>query len=220
MLTGDEQQRDVAAQAVKTVTTSANLESAERISLRLMSQLVLALQKSNPDAVVLEILDITATLLRRFGKKLVSHHTALQEVLMPFLEHTRPAIRKRAIEALSTLVGVAADEPFNALCSTIIESMSVASRTMTGEDASSQNQSTMTKVQLVSAVCSVVGVRIAAYIDALVPLIEDAASFEENDELREACVQAFETIAARCPIQFASVPFFCISIAAFDFVCR
>lgn len=49
-----------------------------------------------------------------------------------------------------------------------------------------------------------VGSRLGPFLNDIIQLIVQATAVEDNDELREECLQAFESYARQCPQDFAA----------------
>lgn len=110
-------------------------------------------------------------------------------MLLMQLGHGRPAVRKRSIHAISCLVPHTSDEVFAVLFEHI--STKIAATT-SGPDA-------LTIVQCIGSVSRHAGLRMVPYLDKIVPHVVSAAGGDDDDELREGCIQAFEAFVVACP---------------------
>ena len=139
-------------------------------------------------SVQLEALDIVADLLSRFGNVLSSFHNAILFALLPQLCSPRQAVRKRTIAACSNLVLSCQHVPYSKLIEHLYDSLS----------NNTSNTQTRTYIQCVAAVCRQSGHRFGEHIEKFIPLILHY-SYEEDDELREFCLQAYESFVNKCP---------------------
>lgn len=158
---------------------SSTAPSSAELCLGLTERLTRALDMIIADPIRLETLDIISDLLTRFGKKIAPYHPALQQALIRQLQHPRTAVRKHAITALGQLVPICAEDLFGSLVAYLRDSL------QTTKDADMR-----TVVQCAVAVCREGGERLGEdNIKAIVPLISQCARVEEDDELRESCIQ-------------------------------
>lgn len=139
-------------------------------------------------SVQLEALDILADLLSRFGGLLVSFQSTILSALLPQLRSPRQAVRKRTIVALSHLAMSCHASSYGKLIDHLVS----------GLDQPVNTTLTCTYIQCIAAICRQAGHRFGEYIERVTPLIE-SFSKQEDDELREYCLQAFEAFVQRCP---------------------
>ncbi|KAJ9581800.1 hypothetical protein L9F63_003869 [Diploptera punctata] len=184
MVSEKEQLRDISSIGLKTVISELPMASsalAANVCKRITGRLSSAIEK-------LEALDILADLLSRFGGLLICFHTTILAALLPQLSSPRQAVRKRTIVALSHLV-MSCNHPLYAkLIDFLLDGLSRNTSTST----------TRTYIQCIAAICRQAGHRFGEHIERVMPLIVQY-SREEDDELREYCLQAFEAFVHRCP---------------------
>ncbi|GLV39340.1 Cullin-associated and neddylation-dissociated 1 [Carabus blaptoides fortunei] len=191
MISDKEQLRDISSIGLKTVISELPLVSsslAANVCKRITGRLSSAIEKQEDVSVQLEALDILADLLSRFGGLLVSFHTVILNALLPQLRSPRQAVRKRTIVALSHLVLSCNPALYDKLIDYLIEGLSSNVNTST----------TRTIIQCIAAICRQAGHRFGEHIERIVPLIV-TYTYEDDDELREHCLQAFEAFVHRCP---------------------
>lgn len=212
MVSDNEQLRDVSSVGLKTVISELPPSShplTSNVCRRVTPRLVAAIhgrtstsgqaapntgdhgggnQQQNVDvAIQLEGLDILADLLLRYGGLLASFHATIEEALMPLLASSRLAVRKRAIVALAHLVAVCSQTLFNTVCDYLF-------------DALEKNQSlstTRTYVACVGAVSRAAGPRFGGFLPKFIPIMAKYCEKIDDDELREGCLQSFESILLR-----------------------
>nr|CAI5840813.1 unnamed protein product [Callosobruchus analis] len=191
MVSDKEQLRDISSIGLKTVI--AELPQAPggfsgNICKRITGRLTAAIERQDDVSVQLEALDIITDLLLRFGPALQNFHGSILAALLPQLCSQRQAVRKRTISACSNLVlscnnflyAKLVDHLYDGLCS------------------DKNNSQIRTYVQCIAAVCRQSGHKFGEYIPKFVPLILQCSEVDD-DELREFCLQAFESFINRCP---------------------
>nr|CAH7745683.1 unnamed protein product [Callosobruchus chinensis] len=185
MVSDKEQLRDISSIGLKTVI--AELPQAPggfsgNICKRITGRLTAAIERQDDVSVQLEALDIITDLLLRFGPALQNFHGSILAALLPQLCSQRQAVRKRTISACSNLVlscnnflyAKLVDHLYDGLCS------------------DKNNSQIRTYVHRQS------GHKFGEYIPKFVPLILQCSEVDD-DELREFCLQAFESFINRCP---------------------
>ncbi|XP_065221678.1 cullin-associated NEDD8-dissociated protein 1 [Planococcus citri] len=191
MASENEQLRDISSIGLKTVINELPLTSnslVEAVCKNITQRISSVILKQEDISVQLEALDILADLLPRFGANLSSYHSEILQSLLPQLSSSRQAVRKRAIVAMSHFV-----VPCNhSLYVKLIEHLS------TGLEQNTSTTSICTYIQSIAAICRTAGHRFGEHLDRFFPLIQKYSK-EDDDELREFCLQAFEAFVQRCP---------------------
>ncbi|KAF8588484.1 TIP120-domain-containing protein [Ramaria rubella] len=192
----EEELRDIAGLALKTVTSEIPQDGnlAAKACAKLTPKLLVQLQNpSTPPETLLETLSILSILITRFPVHLVAMTLQPQpiQVMIPLLQHSRPAVRKRAIVTLaqflpSTSPTVTTDLLKNVIIASFGPSAPVASQ--------------RTTVQLIAAIARFSPQIVAPSLVELVPGILKGAS-QDDDELRESSLQALEALVLRCPAE-------------------
>uniref|UniRef100_A0A8D9FID3 Cullin-associated NEDD8-dissociated protein 1 n=1 Tax=Cacopsylla melanoneura TaxID=428564 RepID=A0A8D9FID3_9HEMI len=191
MVSDKEQLRDISSIGLKTVISELPLGSnalAANVCRRITGRLSTAIEKQEDVSVQLEALDILSDLLSRFGALLPSFHFVILNALLPQLSSPRQAVRKRTIVALSHLVMSCNLQLYTKLIDFLIE----------GLTTNKTNSTNRTYVQCFAAICRQAGHRFAEHIERVMPLVLKY-SREDDDELREFCLQACEAFVQRCP---------------------
>ncbi|TNN40104.1 Cullin-associated NEDD8-dissociated protein 1 [Liparis tanakae] len=172
MLSDKEQLRDISSIGLKTIT----------------GRLTSAIAKQEDVSVQLEALDIMADMLCRQGGLLVNFHPSILSCLLPQLTSPRLAVRKRTIMALGHLVMSCGNLVFIDLIEHLL-----------AELGRNDNMSTTrTYIQCTAAISRQAGHRIGEYLEKIIPLVVKFCNVDD-DELREYCIQAFESFVRRCP---------------------
>lgn len=195
MLGENEQLRDISSIGLKTVIAELPAASslASTICTNIKDKLTSAISRQNDVSVQLEVLDIMGDILARFGSVLVSSHSVILNALLPQLSSPRLAVRKRSIIAISYLVISCKDSHFSELMDFLMQELS-----QNIEDSTSG-----TFIQCIASITRTAGHRVGDHLDRLIPVI-NAYCEKDDDELRENCLQAFESFIKRCPKQVSS----------------
>ena len=140
-----------------------------------------------------DALEIMKKMLFLHGPALESHHEQIRNCVLPLLSSPDMVVRKRSLNVLSYLVISCSDDLFSNIVQFLLEQLI----------ANTSLSSTCTYVQCVGAISRQAGHRAGGYLDRLVPLLVQFSD-EDNDELREHCLQAFESFVRRCPREVTS----------------
>ncbi|XP_013401957.1 LOW QUALITY PROTEIN: cullin-associated NEDD8-dissociated protein 1-like [Lingula anatina] len=212
MMSDKEQLRDISSIGLKTVISELPPSStvlAASICKKITGRLTSAIAKQEDVSVQLEALDILGDLLSRFGGLLLSFHPSIQQALLPQLSSPRLAVRKRAILAISHLVMSCNNSLFVELIDFLLKALSKNASTST----------TRTYIQCIGAISRQAGHRIGEHLEKIVPLIVKFCKVED-DELREYCIQAFESFVRRCPKEISphigTIITLCLSYICYD----
>ena len=142
---------------------------------------------------MIETLSILSILITRFPVYLADPNLEPQPlaVLTPLLQHTRPAVRKRAIATLAQFLPLTQPQHFSELLRVII---------LPNLQPSAGVDKQRTTVQLVAAVARHSPHQVATVLNDLVPGIIKAIS-KEDEELRESGLQALDALVLKCPTE-------------------
>uniref|UniRef100_A0A8C3AH20 Cullin-associated and neddylation-dissociated 1 n=1 Tax=Cyclopterus lumpus TaxID=8103 RepID=A0A8C3AH20_CYCLU len=189
MLSDKEQLRDISSIGLKTVIgelppASSGSALAASVCKKITGRLTSAIAKQEDVSVQLEALDIMADMLCL----LVNFHPSILSCLLPQLTSPRLAVRKRTIMALGHLVMSCGNLVFIDLIEHLL-----------AELGRNDNMSTTrTYIQCTAAISRQAGHRIGEYLEKIIPLVVKFCNVDD-DELREYCIQAFESFVRRCP---------------------
>ena len=187
----DAQKRDAGVIGLKSLVAELGEHPASaRIVASLAPKLVafFAGQQSTESTVTGDCLDILRAAAAAHGRLMAPHHAATRDALLSYLRGDGKS-KKRAAQCLATLAASFTD----AMASTTVTD--VVNELGKGDDA--------LWVWLLGALARSGGgydfaKKIAASTPAVCDLCERSAS-EEEEPTREACLQALESFAARCP---------------------
>lgn len=195
MNSDNEQLRDISSIGLKTVISELPPSSNELVSLisnNMTKRLIAAVTQKKDVTIQLEALDILSDLLNRFGALLIQYHEPLLTALLPQLCSQRLAVRKRSITAISSLMVSSNQVILEKTLSTLIDTLNHCKN-----DQSTLNDA-RTYIQAVASIARQVGHRFGDHLTQILPII---MIFVQNgdDELKEYCIQAFESFVRRCP---------------------
>uniref|UniRef100_A0A8C7IUK5 Cullin associated and neddylation dissociated 1 n=1 Tax=Oncorhynchus kisutch TaxID=8019 RepID=A0A8C7IUK5_ONCKI len=193
MLADKEQLRDISSIGLKTVIgelppASSGSALAASVCKKITGRLTSAIAKQEDVSVQLEALDIMADMLCRQGGLLVNFHPSILSCLLPQLTSPRLAVRKRTIIALGHLVMSCGNLVFVDLIEHLLSELS----------RNDSMSTTRTYIQCIAAISRQAGHRIGEYLEKIIPLVVKFCNIDD-DELREYCIQAFESFVRRCP---------------------
>uniref|UniRef100_A0A8C7ITA8 Cullin associated and neddylation dissociated 1 n=1 Tax=Oncorhynchus kisutch TaxID=8019 RepID=A0A8C7ITA8_ONCKI len=193
MLADKEQLRDISSIGLKTVIgelppASSGSALAASVCKKITGRLTSAIAKQEDVSVQLEALDIMADMLCRLGGLLVNFHPSILSCLLPQLTSPRLAVRKRTIIALGHLVMSCGNLVFVDLIEHLLSELS----------RNDSMSTTRTYIQCIAAISRQAGHRIGEYLEKIIPLVVKFCNIDD-DELREYCIQAFESFVRRCP---------------------
>ncbi|XP_004692419.1 PREDICTED: cullin-associated NEDD8-dissociated protein 2 isoform X1 [Condylura cristata] len=196
MRSDKEQLRDIAGIGLKTVlselpTAAAGSGLATNVCRKITGQLTSAIAQQEDVAVQLEALDILSDMLSRLGAPLGAFHASLLHCLLPQLSSPRLAVRKRAVGALGHLAAACSTDLFVELADHLLDRLP-------GPRAPASPAAIRSLIQCLGSVGRQAGHRLGAHLDRLVPLVEEFCHLDD-DELREACLQALEAFLRKCP---------------------
>lgn len=145
--------------------------------------------KTDSSAVKLEVLDVLGSLIMRYGRTVNLYFDQVETILFAQLEKERPSLRKRALNALGYLTDVVPDDQFG----------KIVHRILTIFSTPNVDLGTLKTFVLASiTTCRVSSVRITPFIPKIMPLLIQKCRTLDDDELRENCLQAFESFIFRC----------------------
>ena len=187
----DAQKRDAGVIGLKSLVAELGEHPASaRIVASLAPKLVafFAGQQSTESTVTGDCLDILRAAAAAHGRLMAPHHAATRDALLSYLRGDGKS-KKRAAQCLATLAASFTDAMASATVTDVVNELGK------GDDA--------LWVWLLGALARSGGgfdfaKKIAASTPAVCDLCERSAS-EEEEPTREACLQALEAFAARCP---------------------
>uniref|UniRef100_A0A3Q3GEU9 Cullin-associated and neddylation-dissociated 1 n=1 Tax=Kryptolebias marmoratus TaxID=37003 RepID=A0A3Q3GEU9_KRYMA len=194
MLSDKEQLRDISSIGLKTVIgelppASSGSALAASVCKKITGRLTSAIAKQEDVSVQLEALDIMADMLCRQGGLLVNFHPSILSCLLPQLTSPRLAVRKRTIMALGHLVMSCGNLVF----------IDLIEHLLTELGRNDNMSTTRTYIQCTAAISRQAGHRIGETDrGTIIPLVVKFCNVDD-DELREYCIQAFESFVRRCP---------------------
>jgi len=189
------EKRDIASTAMKTMVAEIPPDYSTAIR-KLTTPLVHGLDKIQDDQVRLEVLDVLNDVVKRFGPVVAEDHERLQGILLEELGSRSGSRRKKSIVCLASLCIHSTDALFQTVVKTLLDGIENHS----GEELRKY-------IQCCSAVSRTAGQRLDKYLERIVPLLvkhiraHATVESDEEDEVRENIIQAFESFIIRCPGQ-------------------
>lgn len=194
LLTGKEQQRDIASIALKTIVAEISTGIvAHCVVASLPAKLVSGIDSQTTSfEVKSECLDILCDVLHRFGSLMAADHATLMLTILGQLNSSRAGLRKRAIQCLASLSPHISDDLLAQATLRIAELL---------KNKSVKSDITRTNIQMVGSLCRAVGYRFGPHLNDVLPLLIQYCknASENDDEIREHSLQALESFVTRCP---------------------
>ncbi|KAF7627250.1 hypothetical protein Mgra_00009462 [Meloidogyne graminicola] len=211
----NESLRDASSIALKIVLnelpyTCINQQNIYNCVKRVVPKLLDALQTNSP-AVKLEVLDVLGSLIMRYGRTVNLYFDQVETTLFAQLEKERPSLRKRALNALGFLTDVVPDDQFTNIVQKILTVFSTPNVSL---------GTLKTFVLALTTICRVSSTRITPFISKIMPLLIQKCQTIDDDELRENCLQAFESFIFRCTIDMedyvSEIGSLCAELISYD----
>eukprot|EP00249_Psilotum_nudum_P024642 c29247_g2_i2 orf=410-4126(+) len=194
LLTGKEQQRDIASIALKTVIAEINNGSiAMSVVSSLSPKLIRGITATDTiTEVKSECLDVLCDVLHRFGSLIAADHDNLLNALLLQLTCNQAGLRKRAIQCLAMLASSTSDDLLGKATCHVVQLL---------KNKYAKPELTRTNIQMIGALSRSVGYRFGPHLMDVVPLLINycETASENEDELRENSIQALESFVLRCP---------------------
>ncbi|KAJ1343955.1 hypothetical protein BSLG_001505 [Batrachochytrium salamandrivorans] len=197
--------RDIAGIALKTVILELPLDApflgglVRRLIPNMLDQLQRASTSPTPssDQTLLDIIDILSEIVSRLGFFLSLSADANARLLQqksiqtfyPLLDNPRPAIRKRVIIAIGSLVLHLADDLFDSLLKQIISDIVLKSE---NSSASPNLQKLQSLISCSATISRASPSRFSPFLPEILQLVLKNATLDDTD-LREQCIQAVES---------------------------
>jgi len=186
----DEEKRDIGSIGLKTLVGVVNQQTAPAVLKRVTPKLQIGIQSDTE--VAHYCLEILNDLLKNFGMLMQRELPALQTSILPMLASPIAATRKRVSICVASLAICAPDQLFANLVSAIFVSM--------GEAKSPDEIRTF--IQTIAGISRSVGHRLGRELKRIIPLLIElceSPKHQEDVEMLENCLQAFESFVLRCP---------------------
>lgn len=186
----DEEKRDIGSIGLKTLVGVLTLQTAPAVLKRVTPKLQQGINQSTE--VAHYCLEILNDLLKGFGMIMVRDLASIQSSILPLLSSEVAATRKRASTCVASLAICAPDQLFNTLIGSIFTNI---------ESCKNADQ-IRTYIQTIAGISRTVGHRLGRELKRIIPLflsLCDDKQHQEDVEMLENCLQAFESFVQRCP---------------------
>lgn len=189
-----EQQRDIASIGLKTVVGELSTGAiATNASALITANMLLGASNKDNYEVVSDSLEILTDVVTKFGGIITTDHPRIQDCLLANLDDGRAPVRKRALQCLAALSGYLTDDLLNEVAEHLLAKLG---------SISGKPDCTRTYVQAIGQISRAVGYRFGKHLPKAIHVIIqhcDQAG-ENDDELRENCIQALESFVLRCSL--------------------
>ncbi|PWN51713.1 TIP120-domain-containing protein [Violaceomyces palustris] len=191
----EEELRDIASLGLKTVIGEIPSESnlAHTASAKLAPKLIAQIgDPSSSQELLIDSLDVLADVFTRFSSSLAQNVQIQKQALNALVQtmgHQRPAVRKRSLVALGALGSCSTSEIFTQLAVQMHNDLQLV-----------QLERTRTVVQLIGTLARTSPRRLGRRLPEFMPLVI-ATVKQDDDELREVCMQTMESILLKCPTE-------------------
>lgn len=189
----NEELRGIASVGLKTVVSEVDSIRGNQVCTRIFPKLLTTIQTNDTSfEMQMDTLDILSELLARFGGQItLEQQTQIQSVLLPLLSHNRAAIRKRITVSIGYLVVHTNDALFNQLFTFIMDGLN---------NKANSSEKLRTLVQCAGVLSRYNTARLGKHLAQVIPTIANyTEKAQEDDELREICLQTLESFILRCP---------------------
>ncbi|KAJ3254768.1 Cullin-associated NEDD8-dissociated protein 1 [Boothiomyces macroporosus] len=182
---------DIAATSLKIIVNELPLDY-KHINSMILYLIPKILVHFKQDSFEIDLLDVLADFFPKFGVTMnaladaKSLQTSISSTLLELLNHGRPVVRKRSINALSAFSTIAPDNVFNLVAQELITQLSAKSK-----------QNDYAKLQtIISALASLCRTNADRMAGSVGVLIDSTLSFAkvDDDDLKENCLQALEVL--------------------------
>ncbi|KAI8979576.1 armadillo-type protein [Mycotypha africana] len=189
--------REIASVGLKTVVIEVDIGKSYILCAHIIPNLLESIQKTDiPYDTQMDTLDILSEILVRFGGQLsTKQQIEIQKVLLPLLSYNRAAVRKRATTAIGYLAIHVDDNVFKQIYSFLLDGL---------RSNSASKDVTRTLVQCAGVISRYNAARIGEHMSEIIPIIiAFIPEADEDDELREYCLQTLEQFILKCPTEVA-----------------
>ncbi|KAJ3427395.1 tip120 [Anaeramoeba flamelloides] len=192
LLSEESENKDIYNMAIFSIISGIaedRLDVLDFIAKTTIPKLLIGIRSAESNEDKLVSIDIIRELIVKFNKSLQTDHSSIQKLL---LEHLRFSAPKRAIECLSQLTFVVGDKLFEDTIEKLIDKLI--------------NEKEIKWIQVyiktLTTITNGVGTRFGKFLNRLIPLIVkfcQEKAYEEQDDLRENCLQALESFLYKFP---------------------
>ncbi|KAJ3425021.1 tip120 [Anaeramoeba flamelloides] len=192
LLKDESENKDIYNMAIFSIISGITEDRSEvlgYIAKTTIPKLIIGTREAESSEDKLVAIDIIRELIVKFGKALPADQSSIQKLL---LEHLRFSAPKRSIECLSQLTFVVGDELFEDTIEKLIDKLI--------------NEKEIKWIQVyiktLTTITNGIGARFGKFLNRLIPLIVkfcQEKKYEEQDDLRENCLQALESFLYKFP---------------------
>ena len=157
-----------------------------------------------PDAAVVgDVLDILRAAATSHGRAMAPHHAATRDALLAYLRSDGRVAKKRAAQCLAALAASFTDAAAAATVDDVLGELSACTPASAGSRGGAGDERALWAWLLGAlARCANAGLEFSKKIAGATPTVAELCERcvgEEEEPTREACLQALEAFAGRCP---------------------
>lgn len=191
--------RDVAFLGLKEMLASlpANSTKSVTIAKKNIPKILTAIEsQEKPAEIHIEALELLNELLSCIGPEVPKFHDQARKAIFDKLDSQNSLVRKRAVSCLGSLGPICSDQIFREIMSVTIGNLRKGG----------SNSNASTGIQAIWALSRTSCERLGPYLEVLAPIFFDfcnSETFEEDDSLREQCLQVLQTFCVQCRREMA-----------------
>ena len=156
-----------------------------------------------PDAAVVgDVLDILRAAATSHGRAMAPHHAATRDALLAYLRSDGRVAKKRAAQCLAALAASFTDAAAASTVDDVLGELDAARATSGSRGGAGDERALWAWLLGALARCANAGLQFSKKIAGATPAVAELCERcvgEEEEPTREACLQALEAFAARCP---------------------
>lgn len=181
-----------------------------------------------PDAAVVgDVLDILRAAATSHGRAMAPHHAATRDALLAYLRNDGRVAKKRAAQCLAALAASFTDAAAASTVDDVLGELNAhaASGSVAAKGGGAGDESALWAWLLgaLARCAAAAGLEFSRSIARAAPMVADVCERcvgEEEEPTREACLQALEAFAARCPgecaVHLARVQTLALDLTSYD----
>ena len=156
-----------------------------------------------PDAAVVgDVLDILRAAATSHGRAMAPHHAATRDALLAYLKSDGRVAKKRAAQCLAALAASFTDAAAAATVDDVLGELSACTASAGSRGGAGDERALWAWLLGALARCANAGIEFSKKIAGATPTVAELCERcvgEEEEPTREACLQALEAFAGRCP---------------------
>lgn len=197
ILDGKPELRDIYAIGLKTILSGVDQGTGAMIAAQISARLAHGISTYTDPRIQAECLEILTELLARFGRDLAQEHAHLMEILLTQIPKDNATVKKRTVACIGELGKILSDENLNRMIEQLLKETQIHRDNTTNVRVYIQTIGTLSKT---------VGHRLGQHLPTIAPIFlqfcgnadDENLQNEAGDDLRENCLQGFQSFLLRC----------------------